>query len=151
MRTRNQIEVGLPRSRAAELYTCHEQLASWSPGFLSIEVLSDGTADTKPTFKSRYRAMGKEIEEVLTLVENRLPEAMCVVATLAGGLLRRESRICFEATGPDTTRLTVHNSFSGAHAPYLVESELQVYTQAFLECFKDFAERQPVSAIKPPR
>ena len=143
MQTANQIEVGLAREKVAELYTCHDLLPSWSPGFLSFEVLCDGTTSRSPTFRQRYLAMGREIEEVLTLVENNLPNGFCVVAE-NGGTLTRESRIAFEQLGDGVTRVTVLNTFSGEHVVHLVKEDLQDYTQQFLETFRAFAEsREP--------
>ena len=57
----------------AGLNASHEHLACRSPGLLSNEVLNEGAAGTKPTFTFRYWAMGKEMEEVLSLVTERQP------------------------------------------------------------------------------
>ena len=143
MQTANQIELGLAREKVAELYTCHDLLPSWSPGFLSFEVLCDGTTSRSPTFRQRYLAMGREIEEVLTLVENKLPSGFCVVAD-NDGTLTRESQIKFEKIGGSATRITVLNTFSGEYAVHLVKEDLYNYTQQFLAAFKGFAEsREP--------
>ena len=139
LETWNQIEVSLPRRRVSELYTCRDLLPSWSPGFVSLEVLCEGTATRKPTFRQRYRAMGREIDEVLTLMENDLPRGLCVVAD-NGGTLTRESRITFEEVDETTTQLIVWNTFTGEAVPHLVRQDLQDYTQAFLKTFKAFAE-----------
>ncbi|HCP44795.1 MAG TPA: hypothetical protein DIU15_02015 [Deltaproteobacteria bacterium] len=139
MQTTNQLEVGLARERVAALYTCHDLLPAWSPGFLSLEVICDNKPTDLPTFRQRYTAMGREIEEVLTVVENNLPYGCCVVAE-SGDKQYRESTITFEAISDSVTRIVVRNQFSGEHVPYLVPQDLHNYTQAFLETFKTFAE-----------
>ena len=145
MQTTNQIEVALPRQKVTELYTCHDLLPSWSPGFLSFEVLCDGTTNSSPTFRQRYLAMGREIDEVLTLLENNLPNGFCILAE-NGGTLTRESRITFEEIDEAITRLVVKNRYSGEHVPHLVKQDLHSYTQQFLETFKAFAQsREPQS------
>ena len=139
MQTTNQIEVGLARERVAELYTCHDLLPSWSPGFVSFEVLHDGRGDMPPTFKQRYVAMGREVEEVITLLEDGLPHRFRLVAD-NGGTLTRETEVIFEEMAGASTRVVICNTFSGEKAPYLVQKELQSYTQKFLEAFKAFSE-----------
>ena len=141
MQTVNQIDVALPRLRVTELYTCHDLLPAWSPGFLSLEVLCDGTGGGRPTFRQRYLAMGREIDEVLTLLDNNLPAGLRVLAE-NGGTLTRESTITFEELGDAITRVVVHNRFSGEHVPHLVKQDLHDYTQRFLETFRAFAERR---------
>ena len=141
MQTTNQIEVALPRQKVTELYTCHDLLPSWSPGFLSFEVLCDGTTGSSPTFRQRYLAMGREIDEVLTLLENNLPNGFCILAE-NGGTLTRESKITFEEIGEASTRVVVGNTFSGVYVPHLVKQDLHDYTQQFLEMFKAFAENR---------
>jgi hypothetical protein len=141
LQTTNQIEVGLAQEKVAELYTCHDLLPSWSPGFLSFEVICDGIPGGLPTFRQRYMALGREIEEVLTLVKNNLPNGFCVLAD-NGGTLTRKSAIAFEQLGETTTRITVLNTFSGEYVGHLVKEDLQNYTQQFLETFRAFAESQ---------
>ena len=83
--------------------------------------------------------MGREIEEVLTLLENNLPEGLRILAD-NGGTLTRESSVTFERAEAGYTRVTIENHFRGAHVPTLVEQELWDYTQAFLRVFKTFVE-----------
>jgi len=85
--------------------------------------------------------MGREIDEVGTLLENNLPHGFCIRAD-NGGTLTRESRITFEEMGESITRMIVRNTFSGEHIVHLVKPDLQHTTQQFLEAFKAFAERR---------
>ena len=139
MQTTNHMDIALPFQTVSELYTCHDLLPSWSLGFVSLEVLCDGTDGSRPRFRQRYRAMGKEIDEVLTLMENNLPHGFCVVAEQEG-VGTRESVVTFEAIGQGSTRVVVRNHFRGDFVPHLVKGDLQDYTQKFLEAFKAFAE-----------
>jgi hypothetical protein len=139
MQTMNQIEVALPQEKVVELYTCHDLLPAWSPGFVSLEVLHEGTLGRLPTFKQRYTAMGRDIEEILTLVENDLPSGFVVVAE-NGGTLTRESRVTFERLADRATQIKVLNTYSGEWVVHLVQEDLHSYTQQFLESFRVFAE-----------
>jgi len=141
MQTKNTIQVSLPKNLVVELYTCHEHLPSWSPGFLSFTILNDGTETSPPTYRQRYVAMGREIEEVLTLIENTLPDGFTTVSD-NGGKLRRVSQFKFEKRGENTTQITVRNTFKGEYSVHLIEEDLQAYTQNFLERFKEFAENR---------
>ena len=80
-----------------------------------------------------------EIDEVITLVEDNLPDGLHLLAD-SGGMLTRASETTFEALSAGATRVVVRNTFSGEHLPYLVESDLHGYTQSFLETFRDFAQ-----------
>jgi hypothetical protein len=139
MQTTNQIKVPLPRERVVELYTCHELLPSWSPGFLSFDVICDGTGGNKPAFRQRYLAMGREIDEEITLMENDLPHGFCTRAE-NGGTLTRESNVTFQPIDENATRIVVRNTFSGEYVVHLVKQDLQDYTRQYLETFKAFAE-----------
>ena len=83
--------------------------------------------------------MGREIDEVVTLLENSLPNGFCTLAE-NGGTLTRESKLTFEEIGEAITRIVVRNEFSGEYVPHLVSQDLHEYTQRFLETFKAFAE-----------
>jgi hypothetical protein len=63
-----------------------------------------------------------------------------VLAENEAGMLTRESQITFEEVDETSTRLVVHNIFSGEHVAHLVKQDLNKYTQQFLETFKAFAE-----------
>ena len=139
MQTMNQIEVALPQEKVAELYTCHDLLPAWSPGFVSFEVLHEGTPGRLPTFRQRYTAMGRDIEEILTLVENDLPSGFVVVAE-NGGTLTRESRVTFRRLTDSATQIKVSNTYSGEWVVHLVPEDLHSYTQQFLESFRVFAD-----------
>ena len=139
MQTINQIEVALPQEKVAELYTCPDLLPAWSPGFLSLEVLHKGSSDRLPTFRQRYTAMGRDIEEIITLVENNLPSGFVVLAE-NGRTLTRESRITFGPLGDSAAQIKVLNTYNGEWVVHLVQEDLHSYTQQFLEAFRVFAE-----------
>ena len=139
MQTTNQIEVGLPQEKVAELYTAHDLLPAWSPGFVSLDVLDEGAPGRFPTFRQRYAAMGRDIEEILTLTDNDLPNGFVVVAD-NGGMLTRESRVTFKGIADSTTKIEVLNTYSGEWVVHLVEEDLYNYTQQHLKAFKGFAE-----------
>ena len=141
MKTRNEITVALAQERVVELYTCQDLLPSWSPGLRSFDVIGDGTDGSKPRFRQRYLAMGREIDEEITLLENNLPSGFCTRAE-NGGTLTRESRTTFESIDQNSTRIVVLNSFSGEHVVHLVSEDLHNYTQHFLAAFKTFAENK---------
>ena len=140
MKTTNQIEIGLSLQRASDLYTCHEQIPKWSPGFISLETVKSVDGGVGNVYRLRYSVNGKEIDELLTLLALDLPNSYRVRSNHKD-LFYRESAIEFHAIDESTTKLTVHNEFSGEYLPHLVHEELQGYTQMYLETFKAFAER----------
>ena len=139
MRTTNQILIALPLDRVAELYTCHELLPSWSPGFISLEYVSGERGAVDSVFRHRYVVKGQEIEDITTLVAIDWPNGYRILSNCMDKGYR-ESTLRFEALDPTTTRITVHNLFSGEYVPHLVQEELQAYVEQHLETFKTFAE-----------
>jgi len=133
VRTTNHVDVALPRERVVDLYTCQELLPSWSPGLISFEQVGEGV------FRQRYVVMGREIDERLTVVALDLPRRLHTRADSGGGLTR-DSEVTFDALDEATTRVVVHNRFSGDPIAHLVPEDLHGYTQRFLEVFQAFAE-----------
>lgn len=138
----NQIDIALPQRRVADLYSNHDLLPQWSPGFQSIESLCDGTPGRLPRFRLKYTAAGKAFEEILTVLINKSPHRLCILAENRDNSLRRESTITFEGLEASSTRVIINNRFRGSKVAHLVEEDLFEYTQAFLETFKRFAEHQ---------
>jgi hypothetical protein len=140
VQTRNQIRIALPFVRVGELYTCRDLLPTWSPGFVSFELVSGEHGDLGTVYRQRYQAMGKQIEELMTILSMDMPRGFHTMSSDPAGTMYRDTTVRFEAIDDGTTRITVHNQFSGEKLPLLVHEDLQAYTQQYLEIFRTFAE-----------
>ena len=55
MQTNNSIEIPLSIDVVCQLYTCHEQLPDWSPGFISLDLMEGNRGDVGSIYEQRYR------------------------------------------------------------------------------------------------
>ena len=143
MQTSNSIEIPLTIDVVSQLYTCHEQLPKWSPGFISLDLMEGNRGDVGSIYEQRYRFKEKEIVERITILALDVPNRIHLLSQGQSKLIR-ESVITFDSIGFSATKLTVENEFRGEVVEYLIQEELYGYTKQFLEVFRDFALRKNI-------